>query len=61
MVKSRFHLLIYLVYHVHKDGWTKIEEGVDTNKLHYKYAAEKSIQNYLIKCLFLKRSCWRWR
>lgn len=25
------------VYHVHKNGWTKIEEGLDVNELHYKY------------------------
>jgi len=31
------------VYHVHKDGWTKIEEGADVNQLHWKYAAEKGL------------------
>ena len=29
------------VYHVHKDGWTKIEAGEDVTKLHYAYAEEK--------------------
>lgn len=45
----------YLVYHVHKDGWTKIEEGIDTNQLHYKYAAEKSNKNkkFSLKFFFL--------
>jgi len=31
------------VYHVHKDGWTKIEEGQDVDALHWKYAAEKGL------------------
>lgn len=31
------------VYHVHKDGWTKIEDGVDAAELHYKYAEEKGL------------------
>lgn len=31
------------VYHVHADGWTKIEEGEDVTKLHYKYAEEKGM------------------
>lgn len=31
------------VYHIHKDGWTKIEEGLDVNVLHYKYAEEKGL------------------
>jgi 20S proteasome subunit beta 5 len=31
------------VYHVHKDGWTKIEEGADVNALHWKYAKEKGL------------------
>jgi len=31
------------VYHVHKDGWTKIEEGQDVNELHWKYAKEKGL------------------
>ena len=26
---------IILVYHVHNNGWTKIIEGIDVNKLHY--------------------------
>lgn len=25
------------VYHLHKDGWTILEDGFDVNKLHYKY------------------------
>ena len=25
------------VYHVHKDGWTKVHEGLDVNKLHWKF------------------------
>jgi len=31
------------VYHVHKDGWTKIEEGKDVNELHWEYAKEKGL------------------
>jgi len=31
------------VYHVHKGGWTKIEEGADVNELHWKYAKEKGL------------------
>jgi len=31
------------VYHVHKDGWTKIEEGKDVNELHWQYAKEKNL------------------
>ncbi|KAF4664327.1 Proteasome subunit beta type-5 [Perkinsus chesapeaki] len=31
------------VYHVHKDGWTIIEDGQDVMELHYKYAAEKGM------------------
>jgi len=31
------------VYHVHKDGWTKIEEGQDVDELHWKYAKEKGL------------------
>jgi len=23
------------VYHVHKDGWTKVHDGLDVNKLHW--------------------------
>ncbi|KAF4693156.1 Proteasome subunit beta type-5 [Perkinsus olseni] len=29
------------VYHVHKDGWTIIEDRQDVIELHYKYAADK--------------------
>jgi len=29
------------VYHVHKDGWTKVIAGEDVNKLHYMYAEQK--------------------
>lgn len=32
------------VYHIHANGWTKIEEGVDVNELHYKYAQEKGLR-----------------
>lgn len=32
------------VYHVHKDGWTKVIAGEDVNKLHYMYAAEKGLR-----------------
>jgi len=31
------------VYHVHENGWTKIEEGKDVNELHWQYAAEKGL------------------
>lgn len=31
------------VYHVHKDGWTKIEEGKDVDDLHWEYAKEKGL------------------
>merc|ERR1719454_469270 len=31
------------VYHVHKDGWTKIEEGKDVDDLHWQYAKEKGL------------------
>lgn len=31
------------VYHVHQNGWTKIEGGKDVNELHYQYAAEKGM------------------
>lgn len=26
------------VYHIHKDGWTKVHDGLDANVLHYKFA-----------------------
>ena len=32
------------VYHVHKGGWTEKIAGEDVNKLHYKYMAEKGIE-----------------
>merc|ERR1719473_2545495 len=32
------------VYHVHKDGWTKMIAGEDVNELHYMYAAQKGMQ-----------------
>jgi len=32
------------VYHVHEKGWTKVIGGEDVNKLHYMYAAEKSLR-----------------
>merc|ERR1719311_671145 len=31
------------VYHVHEDGWTKIEEGKDVDDLHWQYAKEKGL------------------
>jgi len=31
------------VYHVHKDGWTKVIAGEDVNELHYMYAKEKGL------------------
>lgn len=31
------------VYHVHENGWTKIEEGKDVTELHYEYAQEKGM------------------
>lgn len=31
------------VYHVHKDGWTKVIGGEDVNSLHYMYAKEKGL------------------
>lgn len=31
------------VYHVHKNGWTKIIEGKDVNELHYEYSAQKGL------------------
>ena len=34
--KFKFKFKI-LVYHCHKDGWTKIHEGLDVNKLHYSF------------------------
>jgi len=32
------------VYHVHKDGWTKMIAGDDVNELHYMYAAQKGLK-----------------
>jgi len=31
------------VYHVHANGWTKIEEGKDVDELHWQYAKEKGL------------------
>lgn len=31
------------VYHVHTGGWTKVIEGMDVNKLHYEFAAQKGL------------------
>lgn len=31
------------VYHVHENGWTKLEEGKDVNDLHFEYAAQKQL------------------
>lgn len=31
------------VYHVHKNGWTKVIEGLDVNKLYYEYANKKNL------------------
>jgi hypothetical protein len=38
-VKNEINILI--VYHVHAGGWTRVYEGEDVNKLHYKFANEK--------------------
>lgn len=32
------------VYHVHKDGWTKVIAGDDVSDLHYKYAEERGLK-----------------
>jgi 20S proteasome subunit beta 5 len=32
------------VYHVHRDGWTIIEDGADVSDLHYKYAEAKGMR-----------------
>ena len=37
--------LLYVVYHVHANGWTKVHEGLDVNQLHYKFQAEKGKKN----------------
>jgi len=29
------------VYHIHKDGWTRVHANLDVNKLHWKFAEEK--------------------
>jgi 20S proteasome subunit beta 5 len=34
------------VYHIHENGWTRVYEGTDVNKLHYKFAEEKGIRLY---------------
>jgi len=31
------------VYHIHENGWTKVNAGLDVNELHYKYANEKGL------------------
>jgi len=31
------------VYHIHKDGWTKVIAGEDVSDLHYMYAKEKGL------------------
>ena len=25
------------IYHIHKDGWTKVHDALDVNKLHWKF------------------------
>jgi len=25
------------IYHIHKTGWTKVHDGLDVNKLHWKF------------------------
>ena len=30
------------VYHIHKDGWTKVHEGLDVNKLHWDFTDKKA-------------------
>lgn len=29
------------VYHVHKDGWTKLQEGLDVSELHYAHVKSR--------------------
>ena len=29
------------IYHIHKDGWTKVHDALDVNKLHWKFQEEK--------------------
>lgn len=31
------------IYHVHNNGWTKICENVDVNKLHYEDSLERGL------------------
>ncbi|CEM22489.1 unnamed protein product [Vitrella brassicaformis CCMP3155] len=31
------------VYHVHKDGWSRMIEGEDVSELHFKYAGDKGL------------------
>jgi 20S proteasome subunit beta 5 len=43
VVRGFFLLLLiinihFIVYHIHKDGWTKVHDGLDANVLHYKFA-----------------------
>ncbi len=33
--KYYYHVI---VYHIHEKGWTRVYEGEDVNKLHYKFA-----------------------
>jgi len=30
-----------IVYHIKKDGWVKVHDAYEVDKLHYQYAREK--------------------
>ncbi len=32
------------VYHIHKDGWTRVHDGLDVNELHWKFKEEKGME-----------------
>jgi len=32
------------VYHVHRDGWTKIQEGLDVSELHYAHVKSRGLR-----------------
>jgi len=32
------------IYHIHKDGWTKVHDGLDVNQLHWKFHEDKGIE-----------------
>ena len=38
---------LVLVYYIKKDGWVKVHDAVEVDKLHYQYAKEKSKVNLL--------------